>query len=294
VTQPAAVWAEVQGRLTQTEFCTVVGISRTTLWRQVHPRPRVTDPMAPVARALPVWRSLAEDLCVQHPTYGHRLIHAHLRRAGYAVGRHTVRRWMRVTGRAQSGPIRDTGRTIGATPAEPTGPNQAWQLDATKLWTTEDGWLWQTSILDVFDRRIVAHVVRKTCRQEEAQDVLALALDAAFGEARPTGLCLIHDRGSQFTGWSFRTMLQELHIRDVVTAVRHPQSCGRLERWHRTLKEECLWWQEWTTLGEVQGAVATYVRHYNEERLHSALGYRTPLEVYRQAIAEQSSLPTAA
>lgn len=286
-----ALWPTVQGRLTQAAFCALVGISRTTLWRASQvpsPAPRGAAP-----RPAPAWPAAAAALCARYPTYGHRRIHALLGQQGHTVGRHTVRRWMRATDHAQTGPIRDTGRTVGERPAEPTGPNQAWQIDATKLWTAEDGWLWQTTILDVFDRRVVAHRVRKTCRQEDAQDVLALALDAAWGEARPTGLCLIHDRGSQFTGWSFRTALQEFKIQDVVTAVRHPQSCGRLERWHRTLKEECLWWQEWTTLAKVEAAVARYVRHYNEERIHSALGYRTPMAVYRQAREQTSLVPAA-
>jgi putative transposase len=190
--------------------------------------------------------------------------------------------------------VKDTGRTPGKRPAEPEAPNQAWQIDATKIYTTLDGWVWQTSILDVYDRRIVGYVLRKTCRCEDAMDAAALALDRCFGGAKPEGLSVIHDRGSQFTAWSFKQMLREAKVNDVVTAVRHPQSCGRLERFHRTLKEECVWLSEWESLAGLETAIAGYVYHYNNERVHSALNYRTPMEAHATVQTVENSLCIAA
>lgn len=227
-------------------------------------------------------------------TYGYRRIWVLLRRDGHRVGRHMLRRWMRDVGLAQNGPMRDTGRTVGEKPEEPTGPNEAWQIDATKVYTKEDGWVWQTSVLDLFDRRIVAYVLRKTAKTEDAMDAVALALDDALGGVRPEGLCVIHDRGSQFTSYSFREMLREQKIKDVVTAVRHPQSCGRLERFHRTIKEECIWLEEWENLEDLGKGVAEYISHYNHGRIHSALGYRTPMEAHRIAVEAKTSHRNAA
>jgi len=173
-------------------------------------------------------------------------------------------------------------------------PNEAWQIDATKAHTALDGWVWQTAILDIFDRRVVAHVMRKTCKAEDAMDTLAMALDQEFGTKKAEGLSLIHDRGSQFTAHSFSEMVQGAGITDVVTAVRHQPSCGRLERFHRTEKEECIWLTEWQTLTELQEAVEQYVHHYNNERIHSALGYLTPMEAHRLAIGSKSPLSKAA
>lgn len=269
-----------QGRIAQTRFCALVGISRTTLWRLVRPR----SASRPRGRAGDrSWEVAATALCQQFPAYGYRMIAARLHRQGIVVGLHRLRRWMRTAGYAQTDPVRDTGRTVGEKPAAPRAPNQACQMDATKVYTTQDGWLWQTSVLDCYDRRIVAHVVRKTCRTEDALDALVLALEAVGGDTLPPGLAVIHDRGSQFTAWAFTAFLQAHGLTNVVTAVRHPQSCGRLERWHRTLKAECLWLQEWETLAEVEQAVGQYVAFYNRERLHSALAYQTPWEVYEAA-----------
>lgn len=291
-TEAVSLWASARCTVTQMEFCALVGVSRSTLWRRLH-HERRAGPVPKSSRAGNVskhvgWENAVRGCCAEFNTYGYRRIRILLRSAGWKLGEHRIRLFMRSAGLAQRGVFRDTGRTVGPRPPEPSGPNQAWQIDATKIHTSGDGWIWQTSILDVFDRRIVGHVVRKTCRQEDAIDALARALDSAFGSSRPDGLSVIHDRGSQFTGWTFRSMLERLQIKDVVTAVHHPQSCGRLERWHRTLKEECLWQDEWETLRQVDDAVWRYVRHYNEERIHSALGYRTPMEIYRQSVRADS------
>lgn len=229
------------------------------------------------------WRDVAKRLARQYPTYGYRRLYVLLKKQGVSPGQHRLRRWMRVEGLSQRGIVVDSGRTVGQRPAEPDGPNVAWQMDATKIHTLRDGWIWQTSVLDVFDRRIVSYVVRKTCRAEDAQDALALALDASFGCGKATGLSVIHDRGSQFTSHAFREMVKSCGAKDVTTAVRHPESCGRLERFHRTLKEELIWLQEWQYLAEVESAVEEWVRFYNEQRPHSALGYQAPMEFNKAA-----------
>jgi len=172
-------------------------------------------------------------LCQEHITYGYRRIWILLSRAGHIVGKHKLRKWLREAGLSQREKVSDTGRTPGERPPEVEQPNQGWQIDATKIYTKLDGWVWQTSVLDMYDRRIVGYVVRKTCRAEDAKDALAIALDRAFGDAKPEGLSrfigMIHDRGGQFIAWSFKEMVEWMKINDVVTAVRYPESCGRLE-----------------------------------------------------------------
>ena len=286
----------MKGKLTQENFCRLLGISRTSLWRYGtgggSEKSRAAK--ARIAVSPESWSEAARKLCERHMTYGYRRIWVLLRNEGYCVGRHKLRIWMRKSGFSQSPAIEDTGRTVGERPAEPNAPNLGWQIDATKIYTKADGWVWQTSILDIYDRRIVSYLVRKTCTSEDAMDAVCLALDRCFGDGKPDALSLIHDRGSQFTAWSFKQMLRQAKVNDVVTAVRHPQSCGRLERFHRTLKEECVWLSEWDSLAGVELAVGEYVYHYNYERIHSALDYQTPMKVHAAAVAGKTSLSAAA
>jgi len=294
-----SLWEGCREVLTRGEFCGVVGVSRTSLWRyearRAHAGEEPHEVLRPVVReASEDWQDASRALCEQFVTYGYRRIHAMLARDGYVVGKHKLRRWMRQAGLLQSGPVKDTGRTVGSRPPEPVRPNEAWQIDSTKILTDLDGWVWQTSMLDLYDRRVVGYVVRKTCRAEDAKDTLAIALDREFGEMTPEGLSLIHDRGSQFTAWSFKEMVESADINDVMTAVRHPQSCGRLERFQRTLKEELIWLSEWESLEHLEQAVDSYVHHYNNGRIHSALAYQTPMQTHRLAIAGETSLQSAA
>jgi putative transposase len=270
-------WGKACEVLTREEFCRTVGISRTSLWRYLNPESKKTANARVVAKS-DAWQNIALQLARQYPTYGYRRLYVLLRNQDIFVGQHCLRRWMRAMGLSQRSPVVDSGRTVGERPAEPAGPNVAWQMDATKIHTICDGWIWQTSVLDVFDRRIVSCVVRKTCRSEDAQDALVRALDASFGCDKAAGLGVIHDRGSQFTSHAFRAIVSRCGAKDVTTAVRHPQSCGRIERFHRTLKEELIWQKEWEDSAEVENAVMDWVRFYNEKRPHSALGYQAPLQ----------------
>lgn len=285
-----SAWEHARETLTQEEFCQTVGVSRTSLWRYLKGecnRRRSAGGNACSKGA--GWQERARELAKLHPTYGYRRIRVMLKKDGLVVGQHCLRRWMRAEGLSQCGPVVDRGRTVGDRPAEPDGLNVAWQMDATKIYTNCDGWIWQTSVLDVFNREVVSCVVRKTCRAEDAQDALALALDARFGMSRAPGLSVIHDRGSQFTSFSFKGMVERCGAKNVTTAVRHPQSCGRLERFHRTLKEELIWQQEWEEMAEVKAAVEQWLCFYNDERPHSALGYQSPREFSAAATLQKQA-----
>ena len=104
---------------------------------------------------------------------------------------------------------------------------------------------------------------------------------------------IISDNGSQFISGDFRKFLNEVGLSHVRTSVRHPQSNGKLERFHRTIKEECLSKQSLIDLDDARRQVARYIEEYNTQRLHSALYYLTPEDYLegrvRQRLAERKN-----
>jgi len=87
---------------------------------------------------------------------------------------------------------------------------------------------------------------------------------------------IISDNGSQFISGDFRNFLREVGLTHVRTSVRYPQSNGKIERFHRTLKDECLSKQSLIDLDDARQQIDRYIEKYNTKRLHSALNYLTP------------------
>ncbi|HFE52454.1 MAG TPA: transposase [Bacteroidetes bacterium] len=89
---------------------------------------------------------------------------------------------------------------------------------------------------------------------------------------------IITDNGPQFIARDFKAFVRMCGLTHVRTSPYYPQSNGKLERWHRSLKSECVRPQAIESLEEARRKVADYVEHYNTRRLHSAIGYITPLD----------------
>ena len=105
-----------------------------------------------------------------------------------------------------------------------------------------------------------------------------------FPEARSR---IISDNGPQFIAKDFKTFIRICGMTHVRTSPYYPQSNGKIERWHRSIKSECIRPGTPLSLGEARRLVGEYVAHYNTVRLHSALGYVAPkdkLEGREQAI----------
>ena len=105
--------------------------------------------------------------------------------------------------------------------------------------------------------------------------------------------CIISDNGPQFIAKDFKEFIRLCSMTHVRTSPHYPQSNGKIERWHRTLKGDCIRVQTPLSLEDARRLVADYVEHYNGVRLHSALGYVTPrdrLEGRQQTIFDDRDL----
>jgi putative transposase len=166
--------------------------------------------------------------------------------------------------------------------AEPTtAPNQLWQTDFTYLKVTGWGWFYLSTILDDFSRFIVAWRLCATMRAGDVTDTLELALaasgcDSAKVVHRPR---LLSDNGSSYVAGDLAHWLAGKGIAHIRGAPNHPQTQGKIERWHQTLKNRVLL-ENYFLPGQLEAAVAAFVDHYNHHRYHESLGNLTPADVY--------------
>ena len=130
------------------------------------------------------------------------------------------------------------------------------------------------TVLDGFSRYIVHWEIRESMTEADVEIVLQRAKEAV-PKARPQ---LITDNGSAFIAKDFKEFIRVSGMTHVRTSPYYPQSNGKLERWHQSVKRECIRPKTPLTLEDAQRVVSDYVHQYNTERLHSAIGYITPVD----------------
>jgi transposase InsO family protein len=154
---------------------------------------------------------------------------------------------------------------------QPTQAHQHWHIDIAHL-NLGGIFYYLCSILDGYSRYTVHWEIRAQMTEADVEIILQRAREK-FPNARPR---IISDNGPQFIAREFKQFIQTCGMTHVRTSPGYPQSNGKLERWHRTVKGEAIRPQTPLTLAEAGRVVDKFVRYYNQVRLHSAIGYVTP------------------
>jgi putative transposase len=162
-----------------------------------------------------------------------------------------------------------------------TAPNQLWQTDFTYLKVTNWGWYYLSTVLDDFSRFIVAWKLCATMRASDVTETLDLALAAAGLDQisvvhRPR---LLTDNGSSYIAGDLAEWLDGRGMAHIRSAPCHPQTQGKIERWHQTLKNRILL-EHYYLPSDLERQIAAFVEHYNHARYHESLGNLTPADVY--------------
>jgi putative transposase len=162
-----------------------------------------------------------------------------------------------------------------------TAPNQLWQTDFTYLKVIGWGWFYLSSVLDDFSRYIIAWRLCTTMRAQDVTDTLELALRASGLEQakvahRPR---LLSDNGSSYISGELADWLGDRQMAHTRGAPHHPQTQGKIERWHQTLKNRILL-EHYFLPGELEAQIEAFVDYYNHQRYHESLGNLTPADVY--------------
>jgi putative transposase len=154
---------------------------------------------------------------------------------------------------------------------QPLTAHQEWHVDVSYL-NIAGTFYFLCSILDGFSRFIVHWEIREKMEEIDVETILQRAREI-YPNARPR---IISDNGPQFIAKDFKEFIRVAGMTHVRTSPYYPQSNGKIERWHKTLKGDCIRVKVPLSLDEARTTVFDYVAHYNTVRLHSAIGYVTP------------------
>src|SRR5262249_13737189 len=155
----------------------------------------------------------------------------------------------------------------------PLGPHEHWHVDVSYL-NVAGTFFSLCSLLDGCSRDIVHWEIRERMTEADVETIVHRARER-FPDARPR---IISDNGPQFIARDFKEFIRICGMTHVRTSPYYPQSNGKIERWHKTLKGECIRVKTPLSLDDARRMVAEYVAHYNTVRLHSAIGYVTPAD----------------
>jgi transposase InsO family protein len=156
---------------------------------------------------------------------------------------------------------------------QPLAPHEHWHIDVSYV-NICGTFYYLCSILDGYSRYIVHHEIREHMKEKDVEIIVQRALEA-FPGVNPR---VISDNGPQFIAKDFKSFLKLKGMDHVRTSPFYPQSNGKLERWHQSLKRECIRPKTPLSLDDARRVVADFVKLYNNVRLHSALGYITPAD----------------
>ena len=163
-------------------------------------------------------------------------------------------------------------------PPAPDHADQVWHVDLMYLYIG-GRWYYLVDLLDGYSRFLVHWTLNVTMTAETVTLTAQQALEQ-LGQRRAGEPQVVHDHGSQFLSREWRLLIEGMGLRDVRTKVAHPQSNGRLERLHRTHREEGLAAEELRHYGQALECLTRWSYYYNYERPHSALRYLRPVDYY--------------
>jgi putative transposase len=220
---------------------------------------------------------------VHRRMYGRPRLQRALRAEGTHISEKRVRRLMRAAGITAEGrrPFRVTTDSAHAWPIAANhlarrfavgAPHQQWAADITAL-PTRAGWCYLAIVLDLGSRRVVGWAVRPSM---EAELVLA-ALHVALG-SRPAPHLHHSDRGVQYASKAYRMLLEQRGITVSMSRLGNCWDNAPVESFFSSLKAELVTTARWAMPHDAEIAVADYLRFYNQQRLHSALDYRSPAQ----------------
>jgi putative transposase len=267
-----------------------LGVSRSTFYRwqrryreqgEAGLTDRKPSPAAVWNRLRPAEKTAVVETALQQPDLSPRELACYLSdQAGFTVSEATVYRVLKGYGLNRS-------ITLVGFPArkefrvKTTAPNQMWQSDASYFFVVGWGWYYSIEVLDDYSRFVLASDLKPDTTADSISDVVEQAV--AFTGMRQVPVedrtKLLTDHGSGYLARVFEEYLHMLAIRHIYCAPHHPQTNGKIERFHETLKAR-MNLLVYTSPDELRRTMQEFIDYYNYRRYHEAIGNVTPADVY--------------
>jgi len=258
-------------------LCQMTGLSRAGFYRSRKPRP-----VSPVEMEI---RDEMQTIAVESPAYGYRRITAELQHRGFAVNRKRVLRMMREDNllcvrRRAFVVTTDSRHTLPVHPnlageRKPTAINRLWVADITYIRLRTE-FVYLAVVLDAFSRRVIGWALGQTLEAGLAVSALRMALR----ERQPAPGFVHHsDRGVQYASQDYTELLKQHQATISMSRKGNPYDNAACESFMKTLKYEEVYRNEYRDLADARAQIGEFLEQvYNQQRLHSALGYLPPAE----------------
>lgn len=261
----------VDSSLSISQQCDMVNISRSSFYEYKKENPATDQEI----------ENMINVIYASHPEYGSRRITDILIRGGILINRKRTQRLMREMKIQGIHPKRNLSMANRKHKKYPyiardkpiVRINQVWSTDITYI-KTKFGTVYLVAIIDWYSRFVMAWGMSNTMGEEFCIDALNRALQKGTPEIFNT------DQGSQFTGDAFNSILLQHKIKPSMDGKGRATDNAPMERFWRSIKWEDLYLHELQTFSELQQRISAYIKHYNHERPHQSINYKTPSEVH--------------
>ena len=264
-----------------TVLCAVMRVSRNGFYDYLA-RYKSGDDNRPDETALK--RRIKEIFDQSRASYGSRRMVKQLQAEGRQIGRYKVRRIMRQLGLKAKTPKRfklttDSKHSLPVASNildrkfDVQVPNTVWTADISYVWTYE-GWLYLSVVMDLYSRQIVGWATNEQMKKQLVLDALAMA----YWQRKPSKGLLHHsDRGSQYASHEYQKQLDRFGMTASMSRKGNCWDNAPTERFFRSLKSERLTACRFVTRNQAKNEILDYITFYNSIRLHSTLGYLSPM-----------------